>query len=261
MARLMTIAYGVVSYLFFLAVFVYSIGFVGDIAVPRSVDHGISAPIGAAFVVNVVLLGLFAAQHSVMARPAFKRWWTRFVPAPIERSTYVLLASLVLALLFWQWRTIPAVIWHVGWQPGRAALWVVFAAGWVTVLLSTFMINHFDLFGLRQVYLAWRGTPYTRLGFRTSMLYRVVRHPIMAGFIVAFWATPDMTAGHLLFAVATTAYILAAIQFEEHDLAADLGEQYRGYRDRVPMLVPGMHHRAGPPRGNPTFPGSLPKPV
>lgn len=173
----------------------------------------------------------------------------------------MLLSSVVLALLFWQWRTMPAAVWHVGWQPGRVALWTAFAAGWVTVLLSTFMINHFDLFGLRQVYLASRGTPYTRLGFRTSMLYRAVRHPIMAGFIVAFWATPDMTAGHLLFAVATTAYILFAIQLEEHDLVADLGDQYRGYRDRVPMIVPGLHRHAGPTRGNPGFPGTLPRPV
>jgi methanethiol S-methyltransferase len=245
MTRLLTIGYGAVCYVVFLAAFLYAIGFVGNIVVPRSIDHGVTAPITQALVVNVLLLGLFAVQHSVMARPAFKRWWTRLVPTTIERSTYVLLSSLALVLLFWQWRTMPAVIWDVTWQPGRVALWILFGLGWVTVLLSTFMINHFDLFGLRQVYLAWRGTAYTSLDFRTSLLYRVVRHPLMLGFIVAFWATPTMTAGHLLFAFATTAYILIAIQLEEHDLNAALGDRYRDYRRRVPMLVPGFHRRGG----------------
>ena len=244
MNRIVAVGYGVVCYLVFLVVFVYSIGFVGDLVVPRSVDHGITASLGEALVVNIGLLTLFAVQHSVMARPAFKRWWTRFVPPPIERSTYVLIASLVLALLFWQWRTVPGTVWDVSWQPARVLLWTLFGLGWVTVLVSTFLINHFDLFGLRQVYLAWRGTPYTNPRFRTSMLYRAVRHPIMLGFLVAFWAIPTMSAGHLLFAMATTAYILAAIQLEERDLAADLGDQYRDYRTRVPMLVPGLHrHR------------------
>lgn len=243
MTRLLSLAYGVVCYLVFLVVFLYAIGFVGDFVVPRTVDHGISASVTEALVVNVLLLALFAVQHSVMARPGFKRWWTRAVPRSIERSTYVLMASLVLALLFWQWRTLPAMVWDVAWAPGRVLLWVAFGAGWVTVLISTFLINHFDLFGLRQVYLAWRGDPYTSLGFRTSMLYRTVRHPIMLGFIVAFWAIPTMTAGHLLFAVATTGYILVAIRLEERDLAVELGDQYREYRTRVPMLVPGLHRR------------------
>lgn len=256
MSRFLAVGYGAVCYLVFLAVFVYSIGFVGDLVVPRSVDHGISASLTQAVVVNGLLLGLFAVQHSVMARPAFKRWWTRFIPAPIERSTYVLLASLVLALMFWQWRTMPTVIWDVTWQPGRVLLWLLFGLGWVTVLVSTFLINHFDLFGLRQVYLAWRGTPYTNLRFRTSMLYRAVRHPLMLGFLVAFWAIPTMTAGHLLFAAATTSYILVAIQLEERDLTADLGEQYRDYRTRVPMLIPGLHrHR------NQTLPATFARPV
>jgi protein-S-isoprenylcysteine O-methyltransferase Ste14 len=243
MNRILTISYGAVSYLIFLGAFLYAIGFVGNIVVPRSIDAGVTAPLGQAVVVNVLLLGLFAVQHSVMARPAFKRWWTRLVPKAIERSTYVLLSSLVLALMFWQWRTMPTIIWNVTWMPGRIGLWILFGLGWATVLLSTFMINHFDLFGLRQVYLAWRGVPYTNLEFRTSLLYRVVRHPLMLGFIVAFWATPTMTAGHLLFAVATTGYILIAIQLEEHDLNATLGEQYRDYRGRVPMLIPGLHRR------------------
>jgi protein-S-isoprenylcysteine O-methyltransferase Ste14 len=245
MTRLLTTGYGVLCYFVFLVVFLYAIGFVGNIVVPRSIDHGITAPITEALVVNVLLLGLFAVQHSVMARPAFKRWWTRLVPAVIERSTYVLLSSLVLALLFWQWRTVPAIVWDVTWMTGRVGLWTLFALGWATVLLSTFMISHFDLFGLRQVYLGWRGTPYTDLEFRTSLLYRVVRHPLMLGFIVAFWATPTMTAGHLLFAAATTAYILIAIQLEEHDLNAALGDRYRDYRSRVPMLIPWLHRRRG----------------
>jgi methanethiol S-methyltransferase len=248
MKRSLIIGYGAVCYAMFLAAFLYAIGFVGDVVVPRSVDNGVHAALGEAILVNVLLLGLFAVQHSVMARPAFKRWWTRFVPPSIERSTYVLLASLALFLLYWQWRTMPGVIWDVEWAPARLLLWTLFGLGWLTVLLSTFMINHFDLFGLRQVYLAWRGEPYTDLPFRTHMLYRIVRHPIMVGFIIAFWATPTMTAGHLLFALATTGYILLAVQLEERDLAAALGTQYRDYRSRVAMLVPGLHrHTAGAP--------------
>jgi protein-S-isoprenylcysteine O-methyltransferase Ste14 len=238
MSRFLAVAYGTVSYLIFLASFVYAIGFVGDIAVPRSVDHGITAPMGQAVLINSLLLGLFAVQHSVMARPAFKRWWTRFVPDAVERSTYVLLASLVLFLLYWQWRTMPAVIWEASWPAGRVALWALFWLGWAIVLASTFMINHFELFGLRQVLTAWRGKPSTDLGFRALLLYRLVRHPIMAGFIIAFWATPRMTAGHLLFAVATSGYILIALQLEERDLLAALGDQYRQYRRAVPMLLP-----------------------
>jgi protein-S-isoprenylcysteine O-methyltransferase Ste14 len=243
MKRLLTIAYGAASYLVGLAAFLYAICFVGNVAVPRTIDHGVAAPIGEAVVVNVLLLSAFAVQHSVMARPAFKRWWTRFVPRSIERSTYVLVTGLVLFLLFWQWRTMPAVIWEVTLRPGRLVLQVLFWLGWATVLASTFMINHFDLFGLRQVYLAWRGQPYTELGFRTPLLYRLVRHPLMLGFIVAFWATPRMTAGHLLFAIATTGYILIAVRWEERDLVAALGNQYRDYRGRVPMLLPWPRRR------------------
>ncbi|MGV1087013.1 MAG: methanethiol S-methyltransferase [Mycobacterium sp.] len=252
MKRTLTLGYGAVCYLLFLVVFLYSVGFVGDLVVPRSVDHGRSASLTEALIVNVLLLGLFAVQHSVMARPGFKRWWTRLVPRPIERSTYVLLSSLTLALLFWQWRTIPTVVWDVSWRPGQVTLWVLFALGWATVLVSTFLINHFDLFGLRQVYLKWRGRPYTQLGFRTSWFYRAVRHPIMLGFIIAFWAIPTMTAGHLLFAVATTGYILIGIRLEERDLAAELGDPYREYRTRVPMLVPGLHRHANPSHVNPS---------
>jgi protein-S-isoprenylcysteine O-methyltransferase Ste14 len=238
MNRVLTISYGAVCYLVFLAAFLYAICFVGNIAVPRSIDAGVAAPIGQAIAVNVLLLALFAVQHSVMARPAFKRWWTRLVPPAIERSTYVLLASLALILLYWQWRTIPAMVWDVTSAPGRVGLWVLFWLGWATVFAGTFMINHFDLFGLRQVYLAARGQPYTDTGFRTPLLYRLVRHPIMVGFIIAFWATPKMTAGHLLFAIATTAYIVIAVHLEEHDLVAAIGDQYRDYRVRVPMFLP-----------------------
>jgi protein-S-isoprenylcysteine O-methyltransferase Ste14 len=239
--RILVVGYGVASYLVFLVSFCYAIVFVGGIVVPRTVDHGIDgASLGEALVVNTLLLGLFAVQHSVMARPAFKRWWTRFVPPVIERSTYVLLASLVMLLMYWQWRTMPAVIWQVDQPAIRVALWTLFAAGWVTVLAATFMIDHFELFGLRQVWVAWRGSPRRATGFQATLLYRVVRHPLMMGFLVAFWAIPVMTAGHLLFAVATTGYILIAIRLEERDLVAELGDSYLVYRNSVPMLVPGV---------------------
>ena len=245
MKRYLTLGYGVLCYAVFLVSFLYAIGFVGNVVVPRTVDHGIAASVGEAVVVNLVLLGLFAVQHSVMARPTFKRMWTRFVPQSIERSTYVLMSSLLLGLLFWQWRTMPQVIWHVSAPAGRFVLLTLFWAGWAIVLMSTFMISHFDLFGLRQVYLAWRGEPYRDLPFRTTLFYRVVRHPIMVGFLIAFWATPTMTAGHLMFALATTGYILIAIQLEEHDLTASLGDSYRNYRAEVPMMIPGLHHHGG----------------
>ncbi|MBX9639259.1 MAG: isoprenylcysteine carboxylmethyltransferase family protein [Mycobacteriaceae bacterium] len=240
MKRLLVVSYGAICNVVFLVAFLYAIGFVGNLLVPRSIDNGITASTAEAFVVNVVLLALFALQHSVMARPGFKRRWTRLVPQAIERSTYVLLSSLLLLLLFWQWRTMPATIWDVSWPPGRLALQALFWLGWIIVLTSTFMINHFDLFGLRQVYLASRRQSYSELEFRTIMLYRLVRHPIMLGFIVAFWATPTMTAGHLLFAILTTAYVLIALPLEEHDLRRALGDEYRQYRNRVPMLIQGL---------------------
>lgn len=247
MSKVLAITYGVVSYVLFLASFVYAIGFVGDLVVPRSVDHAIKAPIGVALVVNLVLLLLFAVQHSVMARPAFKRWWTRFVPQPVERSTYVLLSSLILGLLYWQWREMPAVIWDITWQPGRLVVWALFWLGWATALSATFMINHFELFGLQQVFVAWRGRPAGETAFRATLLYKVVRHPLMLGFLVAFWAAPTMTVGHLLFAAATTGYILVAIQLEERDLIAALGARYTEYRQRVPMVIPGLRPRRAQP--------------
>ncbi len=250
MKRYLTIGYGAASYLVFVLAFLYAIGFVGNLVVPRTVDHGITAPISQAVAVNVVLLGVFAVQHSVMARPSFKRWWTRFVPPSIERSTYVLLASAVLLLIYWQWRTMPAVIWDVRQPAGRLVLWALFWLGWVIVFVSTFMINHFDLLGLRQVYLAWRGKPYTELGFQARSLYRLVRHPIMLGFVIAFWAAPTMTAGHLLFAVGTTGYIVLALQLEERDLVAALGDQYHDYRrecvDAAAEAAPAAARSGGP---------------
>jgi protein-S-isoprenylcysteine O-methyltransferase Ste14 len=239
MKRYLIIGYGAAAYLLFLAAFLYLIGFVANILVPRTVDHGLPAPIGQAVVINALLVGAFGVQHSVMARPAFKAWWTRFVPPSMERSTYVVLSSAVLVLLYWQWRDMPAVIWDVRQPAGRLAVWALFWLGWAIALASTFMVSHFDLFGLRQVYLAWRGKPYTHIGFNARLLYRLVRHPLMLGFLIAFWAAPTMTAGHLLFSIAMTGYILIAVQLEERNLVAELGDEYRDYRREVPMLLPG----------------------
>ncbi|OBI51274.1 methanethiol S-methyltransferase [Mycobacterium sp. E787] len=238
MKRYLIIGYGAAAYLLFLAAFLYLVGFLANLWVPRSVDHGLPAPVGQAVLINVLLVGAFGVQHSVMARKSFKAWWTRLVPRSIERSTYVVLSSAVLMLLYWQWRDMPAVIWDVRDTAVRPAIWAVFWLGWAIALASTFMINHFDLFGLRHVFLAWRGKPYAELGFRTHLFYRLVRHPLMLGFLIAFWATPTMTAGHLLFSIAITAYILVALQIEERSLVAALGDQYRDYQRDVPMLVP-----------------------
>jgi len=238
MGQMVAFLYGVVSYLGFLVAFLYAIGFVGNIVVPKSIDTGIETPFATALVINVVLLGLFAVQHNVMARPWFKKWWTRFIPHALERSTFVLFASLLLILLYWQWRPMLGVIWNVENAIGRYILQALFWIGWLTVLLSTFMINHFDLFGLRQVFLHLRGEPYKPLEFKTSGLYKLVRHPLMLGFIVAFWATPTMTNGHLLFAIVTTVWILISIQFEERDLIKLYGKEYEVYRKETSMLLP-----------------------
>ena len=238
MGRFLAFLYGMVAYLLFLISFLYAIGFVGNLAVPKSIDSGTSAGLGSALVIDLVLLSLFAIQHSGMARPAFKRWWTRIVPQPVERSTYVLLSSLVLLLLYWQWQPLTGIFWQVQNPAGRMVLQVVFWLGWLIVLVSTFMINHFDLFGLRQVYLHARRDAYTPTGFRAPGFYKYIRHPIMLGFIIAFWATPDMTLGHLVFALMTTGYILVALQMEERDLVSHHGESYQRYQRRVSMLFP-----------------------
>lgn len=239
MGRILALLYGIVSYLIFFVTFLYAIGFVGNLFVPRSIDT--SPPAGTlirALIVNIALLSIFAIQHSVMARPSFKKMWTKIIPAVIERSTYVLLSSLALLLLFWQWRSMTEVVWNVENTAGQYALLGLFFLGWGIVLLSTFLINHFDLFGLRQVYLNQKGEEYTDLGFKEVFLYKIVRHPIMLGFIIAFWATPRMTYGHLLFAAVTTVYILVAIQLEERNIAEVHGDDYESYRKRVSMIVP-----------------------
>lgn len=237
--RILSFIYGLVSYIIFLGSFLYAIAFVGDFWVPQTINTGPEAEsLLQALLINAGLLGLFAVQHSVMARDGFKRWWTNIVPEHVERSTYVLLSSLILILLFWQWRPLPEVIWSVESEIGYYILMALFWLGWGIVLLSTFMINHFDLFGLRQVYLHLKDKEITPIEFKEPGLYKYVRHPLMLGFLIAFWATPHMTLGHLVFAVATTGYIFVGIWFEERDLIRYHGEKYKEYRDRVSMLIP-----------------------
>jgi methanethiol S-methyltransferase len=236
--KILSFCYGLLAYVVFLGAFLYAIGFVTGLAVPKTVDTGEVTPVVEALVIDILLLSLFAVQHSVMARPTFKRWWTHFVPVAIERSTYVLLASLALILLFWQWRPIPLMIWQATNPAIAMALLGLSLFGWFIVLLSTFLINHFELFGLQQVIsnLSARAAGAPRL--KTPFLYNIIRHPIYLGFIIAFWATPAMTGGHLLFAVVTTAYILVGIALEERDMIEMFGDEYQQYRRRVAMLVP-----------------------
>jgi protein-S-isoprenylcysteine O-methyltransferase Ste14 len=236
--RTLFFTYGVAAYLAFVATFLYAIAFVGGFAVPRRLDGPLQTTLPAALAIDCLLLTIFAVQHSVMARRWFKERWAQIIPWTIERSTYVLCASLALLLLFWQWRPIGVQIWYVENATARLVLWTLFAAGWATVLIVTCLINHFDLFGVRQVWLPLIGRPYTKVSFRTPTLYRFVRHPLYFGFLLAFWMTPSMTLAHLVFALATTAYIILAIQFEERDLVHEHGAAYQDYRRQVPMLLP-----------------------
>jgi len=238
MGRLLAFLYGVVCYIFFLGTFLYAIGFVGNILVPKSIDSGMEGGLSVSLIINALLLSLFAVQHSVMARRGFKEMWTKIIPEPVERSTYVLLANVALVLMYWQWRPLTGNIWTVENSTGHLILEILFWIGWVIVLVSTFVINHFDLFGLRQVYLYIKRKEYAPPGFHTPGYYKNIRHPIMLGFIIAFWATPHMTVGHLIFAIATTAYILIGIKLEERDLIHYYGEEYKSYKKRTNMLIP-----------------------
>ena len=236
------LVYGVIAYVIFFLTFLYLIGFVGDFLVPKTIDSGIGSEttegLATAVAIDLLLLGIFAVQHSVMARPAFKRWWTRFVPEPIERSTYVWITSVILIVMALQWRPIGPVVWEVEQPAVRLLLQVLFFVGWITVLVSTFLIDHFDLFGLRQVYFYWSGKEDKPMDFQTIGLYNYTRHPLMLGFLIAFWATPRMSVGHLVFAITTTVYVLVAIQLEERDLIALFGDTYRDYKKRTSMLLP-----------------------
>ena len=247
MGPIICLAYGAVAYLAFFASILYAIGFVGNVVVPKSIDSGVPGPVGTAIIVNFVLLALFAIQHTIMARPAFRARWTRVIPPATERSTFVLIASLLLLLIMWQWRPMVGTIWAVDQPVVRAMLIAISLVGWATVFYSSFVIDHFDLFGLRQVYLHLRGRDYTHSPFKERSLYKYIRHPLMAGFLIAFWATPTMTQGHLLFVVVITAYIFFGTAMEERDLLRILGEDYARYRRRTPMILPFPRLRAPRP--------------
>jgi protein-S-isoprenylcysteine O-methyltransferase Ste14 len=239
MKKIISLAYGLVSYLAFFGTILYAIGFVGNYLVPKTIDSEAEVSLASAVLIDTGLLLLFALQHSVMARPGFKRWWTRVVPEHLERSTFVLLASLCLMLLMWQWQPIGGIVWSIENETVKTILLAIYLAGWLIVFASTFLINHFDLFGLRQVWLYARNKPYSHLPFRVPFLYRIVRHPLYLGFLIAFWSTPVMSLAHFFFAVLTTGYILTAIQLEEKDLQSVYGDKYRRYKKQVPMIIPG----------------------
>jgi len=249
--RILALLYGVFAYVLFTGVFLHAIVFVTGLPLAKTIDTGPVVPVTEAIIVNMLLMGLFAIQHSVMARKGFKRWWTQFVSPAVERATYVLAATLALALLLWQWRPIPAVLWQVSDPAAAMALTGLSLFGWVFALASTFMINHFELFGLHQVVNNLAGRQAGSVRFKTPVLYKLVRHPIYLGFIIAFWATPVMTAGHFLFAAVTTAYIFVGIMLEERDLVDQFGDDYRNYRERVGMLTPKIG-RATPRQAEPT---------
>jgi protein-S-isoprenylcysteine O-methyltransferase Ste14 len=238
MARFTTLVYGVLTYTLMLGAFLYLFGFLANFLVPKGVDGEETTSLGMSIFINLALVAVFAVPHSVMARPGFKKWWTRFVPETIERTTYVLVSTLLTILLFWQWRPMPQVIWHADAAWAQGVLWGLYVLGIVVLLSSTFVINHFDLFGLRQVVLAWQKKPYKYLGFKVTFFYKFVRHPLYVGWLMIFWCTPTMTAGHLLFALGMSSYILIAIRYEERDLLTYHGEDYASYKARVPMLIP-----------------------
>lgn len=239
MKKVIAFIYGVIAYIIFLGTFLYAIAFVGDFGVIKTINTGVETPFASALIINLAVLSIFALQHSIMARPGFKRWWTKIVSPAIERSTYVLLSSLALILIFWQWRPMPEIIWEVQHETAVLLIRGLFALGWLIVLLSTFMISHFDLFGLKQVYDNLKNIEPRPITFQTPLLYQIVRHPLMLGFIIAFWATPVMTTGHLVFSITTTLYILISVKFlEERDLRRKHGELYAEYQENVPMLVP-----------------------
>ena len=238
MSRALAFVYGAVCYVIFLVTFLYAIAFVGNLFDLKTIDSGNQGALIPTLVINGVLLSLFALQHSIMARQWFKRGWTRVVPQVVERSTYVLLASFVLLVLYWQWRPVKTAVWDIQNEAGRLIMWALFWIGWATVLVSTFLVDHFGLFGLKQVYHHAKGVAPEPIPFKTPGLYKTVRHPLYLGFIIAFWSTPRMSVGHLFFAIVTTAYIVVAIQFEERDLIRSYGDSYRNYRQKVSMLIP-----------------------
>lgn len=238
MKKIAFLLYGVISYFAFFGTILYAIGFTGNLFVPKSIDGDPEKSLLTAILIDAGLLLLFALQHSIMARPGFKRWFTKYIPAPLERSTFVLLASLCLILMMWQWQPIGGVVWKVENETAKIILLVLYLIGWGIVFISTFLINHFDLFGLRQVWLCFIGKPYTQLPFRVPVFYRFVRHPLYFGFLIAFWSASTMTVTHLLFAVLTTGYILTAIQLEERNLITTFGDKYRSYKKWVPMIIP-----------------------
>ncbi len=238
MSRALCFLYGLIVYFLFLGTFTYAVLFIGGLWVPRTIDDGPNGTGLGAILINLALLGAFAIQHTIMARPAFKAMITKIIPAPIERTNFVLATCVCFLVLFWHWRAMPDVVWSIQGDAMRTAVWGGFVFGWLLVLYTTFLINHFDLFGLRQVYLHFKGVEYTHIQFVQPWFYSFLRNPMMLGFVIALWAIPTMTQGHLLFAAGATAYILIGIQFEEHDLLAALGENYRLYRAKTPMLIP-----------------------
>lgn len=238
MKKILVLLYGIIAYLAFFGTILYAIGFVGNLFVPKSIDGTPQVPLMQAILIDASLLLLFALQHSIMARPAFKAWWTKVIPEAMERSTFVLLASLCLILMMWQWQPIGGVVWSVENEIAKTILLILYITGWAIVFISTFLINHFDLFGLRQTWYYIKGKKYEHLPFRVPLFYRYVRHPLYFGFLVAFWSTPVMTVAHLLFALLTTGYILTAIKFEENDLVKTFGEKYLNYRSWVPKIIP-----------------------